>query len=452
MNGIKILIVEDEKNQRVLLRKILEDEKYIVEEAEDGNRALDKFKQIDFDIVLLDQRLPDIDGIEVLKKIKSINPIIPVIIITAFANVKDAVNAMKRGAFNYLTKPVDPDEISLILKNAVETLFLKRENIELRESLREKYRYEKIVYTSGAMEEVMSEVIQASKSEANVLITGESGTGKELVAGAIHNLSKRKESNFIIAHLAALPETLIESELFGHEKGAFTGADKRRIGKFEFASGGTLFMDEIGELPQNAQVKLLRIIQEKKIVRLGSNEEISVDVRIICATNKDIDDEVKKGNFREDLYYRLNVIRIHVPSLRERKEDIPLLIDHFIRNYSEKEDKRISGITDEAMKIILKYNFPGNIRELENIIERAVVFSRGEYIKKEDLPVSIVQKPKEKLSGKLNETIEKIEQEMILETLNKYNWNQTKSADNLGISERVLRYKMNKYKIKKQGG
>ncbi len=452
MNGIKILIVEDEKNQRILLKKILESEKYIVEEAEDGNKALDKFKRIDFDIVLLDQRLPDIDGIEVLKKLKSINPIIPVIIITAFANVRDAVNAMKRGAFNYLTKPVDPDEISLILKNAVETLFLKRENIELRESLREKYRYEKIVYTSGTMEEVMSEVIRASKSEANVLITGESGTGKELVAGAIHNLSKRKESNFIIAHLAALPETLIESELFGHEKGAFTGADKRRIGKFEFASGGTLFMDEIGELPQNAQVKLLRIIQEKKIVRLGSNEEISVDVRIICATNKDIDDEVKKGNFREDLYYRLNVIRIHVPALRERKEDIPLLIDHFIRIYSEKEDKRISGITDEAMKIILKYNFPGNIRELENIIERAVVFSRSEYIKKEDLPVSIVQKPKEKLSGKLSETIEKIEQEMILEALNKNNWNQTKSATNLGISERVLRYKMNKYKIRKQGG
>lgn len=451
MNGIKILIVEDEKNQRILLKKILESEKYIVEEAEDGNKAIDKFKQIDFDIVLLDQRLPDINGIEVLKKLKYINPIIPVIIVTAFANVKDAVNAMKEGAFNYLTKPVDPDEISLILKNAAETLFLKRENIELRESLREKYRYDKIVYTSGAMEEVMSEVMRASKSEANVLITGESGTGKELVAGAIHNLSKRKENNFIIAHLAALPETLIESELFGHEKGAFTGADKRRVGKFEFANGGTVFLDEIGELPQSTQVKLLRIIQEKKIVRLGSNEEISVDVRIICATNKDIDDEVKKGNFREDLYYRLNVIRIHVPSLRERKEDIPLLIDHFIRIYSEKENKRISGITDEAMKIILKYNFPGNIRELENIVERAIVFSRGEYITKEDLPVSIIQRSQKIVGGKLNETIEQIEQEMILEALNKNNWNQTKSATNLGISERVLRYKMNKYKIKKQG-
>jgi two-component system NtrC family response regulator len=449
MKEIKILIVEDEKNQRVLLRKILEDEKYIVEEAENGNKALYKFKQIDFDIVLLDQRLPDINGIEVLKNIKSINPIIPVIIITAFANIKDAVNAMKEGAFNYLTKPVDPDELSLILKNAVETLFLKRENIELRESLREKYRYEKIVYTSGAMEEVMSEVMRASKSEANVLITGESGTGKELVAGAIHNLSKRKENNFIIAHLAALPETLIESELFGHEKGAFTGADKRRVGKFEFANGGTVFLDEIGELPQSTQVKLLRIIQEKKIVRLGSNEEISVDVRIICATNKDIDDEVKKGNFREDLYYRLNVIRIHVPSLRERKEDIPLLIDHFIRIYSEKEKKRIKDITDEAMKIILKYNFPGNIRELENIIERAVVFSRGDYITKEDLPVSITEKPKYSTGGKLNDTIEKIEKEIVLEALKNNDWNQTKSATNLGISERVLRYKMNKYKIKK---
>jgi len=451
MKGIKILIVEDEKNQRVLLRKILEDEKYIVEEAENGNKALDKFKQIDFDIVLLDQRLPDINGIEVLKKIKSINPIIPVVIITAFANIKDAVNAMKEGAFNYLTKPVDPDELSLILKNAVETLFLKRENIELKESLREKYRYEKIVYTSGAMEEVMSEVIRASKSEANVLITGESGTGKELVAGAIHNLSKRKESNFIIAHLAALPETLIESELFGHEKGAFTGADKRRVGKFEFANGGTVFLDEIGELPQSTQVKLLRIIQEKKIVRLGSNEEISVDVRLICATNKNIEEEVEKRNFREDLFYRLNVIRIHVPPLRERKEDIPLLVDHFIRIHSDKEEKDIKGINDEAMKKILRYNFPGNVRELENIIQRSIIFTRGDYITMEDLPVSIVQKPKEKLIGKLSETIENIEKEMILEALKKNNWNQTKSAANLGISERVLRYKMNKYKIKKHG-
>jgi len=364
MNGIRVLLVEDEKNQRILLKKMLEKEAYAVGEAENGDNAIQNFEKEDFDLVLLDQRLPDIGGIEVLQRIRNINPMIPVIIITAFANIHDAVNAMKHGAFHYLTKPVNSDELFLVMKNAFETLTLKRENVELKKSLKEKYRHEKIIYASGKMEEVMSLVFRSAQSDANVLITGESGTGKELVAGAIHNLSKRKEKHFVITHLAALPETLTEAELFGHERGAFTGADKRRIGKFEFASAGTIFLDEIGELPQSVQVKLLRVIQEKKIVRLGSNEEISVDVRLICATNKNIEEEVQKGNFREDLFYRLYVLRIHVPPLRERKEDIPLLVDHFIRVHAQKEGKPIKGITDEAMKNILRYNFPGNVREL----------------------------------------------------------------------------------------
>ncbi len=449
MNGINILVVEDEKNQRILLKRLLKKEGNEPEEAENGNDAIRAFDRGDFDLVLLDQRLPDMSGIEVLKKLKEINPIIPVIIITAYANVEDAVNAMKLGAYHYLTKPINPDELTIIIKNAFESLKLKRENEELKETLKEKFRYDKIIYASSAMEEIMSIASRAAGSYANVLITGESGTGKELIAGAIHNLSKRDKKNFVTTHLAALPETLVEAELFGYEKGAFTGADKRRIGKFEFASGGTIFLDEIGELPQSVQVKLLRVIQEKKIVRLGSNEEIPVDARLICATNKKIENEVENGTFRQDLFYRLNVIRIHLPPLRRRKEDIPLLIDHFVRVHSQKEQKRIKGLTDEAMKNLLKYNFPGNIRELENIIEQAIVLARGEYLTKESLPVSIIQK-KRITAGKLNETIERIEKEMIQESLRRNDWNQSNAASELGISERVLRYKMNKYGVKKK--
>lgn len=449
MNGINILVVEDEKNQRILLKRLLKKEGNEPEEAENGNDALIAFDRGDFDLVLLDQRLPDMSGIEVLKKLKEINPIIPVIIITAYANVEDAVNAMKLGAYHYLTKPINPDELTIIIKNAFESLKLKRENEELKETLKEKFRYDKIIYASSAMEEIMSIASRAAGSYANVLITGESGTGKELIAGAIHNLSKRDKKNFVTTHLAALPETLVEAELFGYERGAFTGAEKRRIGKFEFASGGTIFLDEIGELPQSVQVKLLRVIQEKKIVRLGSNEEIPVDARLICATNKKIENEVENGTFRQDLFYRLNVIRIHLPPLRRRKEDIPLLIDHFVRVHSQKEQKRIKGLTDEAMKNLLKYNFPGNIRELENIIEQAIVLARGEYLTKESLPVSIIQK-KRITAGKLNETIERIEKEMIQESLRRNDWNQSNAANELGISERVLRYKMNKYGVKKK--
>lgn len=447
MNHIRVLIVEDEKNQRTLLKRILTKEGYTIEEAADGREAVNKFDQGDFDMVLLDQRLPDTNGIEVLGKIKNINPKIPVILVTAYANVHDAVTAMKQGAFHYLTKPVDTDELLLSMKNAWATLILKRENEELRETLKEKFSYSKIIYASGIMEEIISLTFRAAKSDANVLITGESGTGKELIAGAIHNLSSRKDEHFVTAHLAALPETLIEAELFGHEKGAFTGADRRRIGKFEFASGGTIFLDEIGDLPTSVQVKLLRVIQDKKIVRLGSNQEITIDIRLVCATNKNIEEDIKKGTFRPDLFYRLNVIRIHLPPLRERKEDIPLLTDHFMRSHANKEQKPIKGITDEAMRILLKYHFPGNVRELENIIERAIVLARGEYIAKDELPVSIIETATPVASGKLNETIATIEKQMILDALKKTHGNQTAAAFELGLSERVLRYKIKKHKI-----
>lgn len=446
---MKILLIEDEEAQRILLKRILEKEGYIVNEAGDGKTGIELFTNEDFDTILLDQRLPDITGLDLIEKFKGLNPVIPVIMITAYANVRDAVKAIKQGAFHYLNKPVDPDELIVTIQKAIETLNLRRENEELKRQLRIKYQSDKIIYKSEKMEKMMSIVYRAAQSDASVLVTGESGTGKELVAGAIHNLSKRKDKNFVIAHLSALPETLIESELFGYERGAFTGADKRRIGKFEFASGGTLFLDEIGELPPTTQVKLLRVLQEKKITRLGSNEEIAVDIRIICATNKDIEEEVKNGRFREDLYYRLNVIRIHVPPLRERKDDIPLIVDNFIKIYSRRENKKIAGITDDAMKIITKYTFPGNVRELENVIERAVVFARGDVITSADLPEYLmVPKVYNYSGGKLNETVERIEKEMIESALIKHNYNQTKAADALGISERVLRYKMQKYKIK----
>ncbi|MDH5683113.1 MAG: sigma-54 dependent transcriptional regulator [candidate division WOR-3 bacterium] len=450
MNQTSILLIEDEKNQRILLKKLLEKENYMVAEAENGKAAIEMFTDEDFDLVLLDQRLPDITGIDVLKNLKGLNPITPVIILTAYANVKDAVNAMKEGAFHYLTKPVELDELLLVLKKAQENLNLKRENEELRRALKEKYEYKNLISTSRKMQEIMSLVYKAAGSDANVLISGESGTGKELIAGAVHNLSKRKNSHFVPVHLAALPETLMEAELFGHEKGAFTGADKRRIGKFEFAAGGIIFLDEIGELPQSIQVKLLRVLQEKKITRLGSNELIPVDVRIITATNKDIENEIKKGSFRDDLYYRLNVIRIHLPPLRQRKEDIPLLVDHFIRIYAKRENKNIKGITDAAMKDLMRYNFPGNVRELENIIERAIVFAKEEYLQKDDLPNLSAAKIKDLPKGKLNDVVDKIEKDMIEQALRNNDWNQTKAASELGISERVLRYKMKRLRIEHQ--
>lgn len=447
---MKILIIEDEKNQRILLKKLLEKEGYSVLESEKGEEGIEEFKREDIDLVLLDQKLPDIKGTEVLKKLKEINPIVPVIIITAFGDIKDAVDAMKEGAFYYLPKPINPDELLILIKKAVENLNLRKEIKELKEVLKERYSYEKMVYVSGKMEEVMRIVFKSAKSDANVLITGETGTGKELIAGAIHHLSKRKNQRFVPVHISALPETLIEAELFGHEKGAFTGAEKRRIGKFEFASGGTIFLDEIGDLSLSLQIKLLRVIEEKKIIRLGSNEEIPVDVRIICATNKNLEDEVSKGNFREDLYYRLNVIRIHIPPLRERKEDIPSLVDHFIKIYSKREGKNIKGITDEAMKALMRYNFPGNVRELENIIERACVLCEDEYISEEHLPSFINIKREYVKQGKLVETIQRIEKEMIIKALEESDWIKTKAAEKLGLSERVLRYKMKKYGIFKR--
>ena len=444
----RVLIVEDDRSQREMLREALEEEGFEVEEAASGEDALRRLWEVSPDIVLLDYRLPGLNGGEVLKRIRAENPLIQVVMITAYGSVEQAVEAMRSGAFHYITKPVNFDELFLVLRRAQERIHLIRENQVLKERLEGRAGFKGIVYVSRAMEEVMSLVARVAVSNATVLVTGESGTGKELIAAAIHYASPRAEGPFIRVNLAALPETLLESELFGHERGAFTGADRRRIGRFEAAKGGTLFLDEIGDLPLQTQVKLLRVLQERVIERLGSNEPIPVDVRVIAATHQDIENLVREGRFREDLYYRLNVVRIHIPPLRERKEDIPVLVDAFLRRFSEREGKRIRGLTKEALDALVAYDYPGNVRELENIIERAVVLARGEYITLEDLPFTlrpngVVREREHRLT--LNDHLEALEKSLILDALIKHQWVQTRAAEELGISERVLRYKMAKY-------
>lgn len=444
---MRILIIEDENNQRILLRDLMKRESYEVAEAPDGLTGLNQYRHGAFDLVLLDQRLPDLAGIDVLKQLKEIDPLTPVILLTAYGNIQDAVAAMRAGAYHYLTKPVAVDEFLIIIKKALDDVRLRQENIELKQALRDQYRGTEIVFASPKMVKVMSLVTAAAASEAHVLITGESGTGKEIIARTIHGLSLRKDRLFLPIHIAALPETLIEAQLFGYERGAFTGADRRHLGKFEFADKGTIFLDEIGDLSPALQVKLLRVVQEKKIVRLGRNEETAVDVRIISATNKILEEEVSAGRFREDLYYRLNVIRIHLPALRERKEDIPILTEQFIKNFAARNRKAIKGISKDALKMLLRYPFPGNVRELENIIERAVIFSSTEQITTNDLPILEKNTKRALTHGLLVEAVEDLEIQMIKNALEKNNGNQTRAANDLGISERVLRYKIKKYRI-----
>jgi two-component system NtrC family response regulator len=368
--------------------------------------------------------------------------------------VETAVASMKAGALDYLTKPIDLDELLLIFQKVLERSKLVQENRELRARLQERYTFGNIVYGSPKMEEVMGLVSRVAPSQATVLITGESGTGKELIAHAIHHASPRSGRPLVKVNCAALPEPLLESELFGHEKGAFTGALQRRIGRFEEADGGTVFLDEIGDLSPGTQVKLLRILQEKEFQRLGSNATLKTDVRVLTATHRDLDEARRTGLFREDLYYRLNVISIPLPPLRERREDIPLLIDHFLKKFSKENQKTISDLSKEARSLLLRYPYPGNIRELENLIERAVVLCRGEIITTQDLPFHLREGRSERMEGLsskekgLIDTLEEVEKDMILRALQQHGGIQTKAAESLGISERVLRYKMKKYEIR----
>lgn len=450
---MEILIVDDERVQCEMLAGFLRKQGYRPDIAENGRLALEKFKTGNFDLVLTDQRMPEMEGLQLLKEIKRVNPEAMVVMMTAYGSVSSAVAAMKEGAYDYLTKPIDLDELLILVQRVEKEINLTRENRLLREQLREKFKVDFIVSNSRPMEEALNLVGLVAPSQATVLILGESGTGKELIARAIHYASPRAEKPFIKVNCAALPETLLESELFGHEKGAFTGAVARRIGRFEQADQGSIFLDEIGDLSLPLQMKLLRVLQEKEFERVGSNQTIKVDVRVIAATNRHLEEAIKKGTFREDLYYRLNVVTISLPPLRERKEDIPLLIEHFLKKYREENKKEVVGLSKEAHALLMQYDYPGNVRELENIIERAVVLCRGEIITVNELPLNIREFNieefyKEGKEGRnLPHILEEIERHMILEALKKRGGIQTKAAADLGISERVLRYKMKKYGI-----
>jgi two-component system NtrC family response regulator len=448
MDRAGILIVEDEDAQRTLLAGLLRKEGYAVGEAGNGHDAIESFKNDVFEIVLLDYKLPDTDGLTLLKKFKETNPETEVIMVTAFGSIENAVGALKAGASEYMTKPIDLDDLLFKIKKTEEKTYLVRENRVLKETLKDRFKSEDFVYQSEKMHEVASLIVRIARTDSTCIIAGESGVGKEVVVDLIHSLSDRKDYPLVKVNCAAIPETLLESELFGYEKGAFTGAHQRKIGKFELANKGTIFLDEIGDIPLILQSKLLRALQEKEIERLGGLHPIKVDARIITATNKNLDEEVKKGTFREDLYYRLNVVNISVPPLRERKEDIPLLIDFFLKKYNARHKKNVKGITREARDILMKYDYPGNIRELENITERAVVLTRGDYISKEDLPVFSDQ-TKAMLEKNMKEIVEAIEKNMILDALIGSDWTQTRAASILGLSERMLRYKIKKYNIVK---
>ncbi len=456
MEKPKILIAEDEKNQRDLLEGFLKKEGFSVEAVSNGREALQKLEGNFHDIALIDYKMPEFDGLQTLREIRRLYPDLPVVMMTAYGTVETAVASMKEGALDYLTKPIDLDELMLILQKVLERSNLIRENRELKTQLQERYTFEHIVYCSPKMEEVMSLVARVAPSPSTVLIRGESGTGKELIANSIHYASPRSTKPFVKVSCSAIPETLLESELFGHEKGAFTGALQRRIGRFEEAHEGTLFLDEIGELSPVLQVKLLRVLQEKEFQRLGSNLSLRTDARVIAATHRNLEEDMKKGQFREDLYYRLNVISIFLPPLRERREDIPTLIDHFLKKYSELNQKKVFDLTKEARMLLLRYSYPGNVRELENLIERAVVLCRGEVITTQDLPFHLQEERSERHwmpSGKaksLPESLDEIERDLILKALHQSQGVQTKAAESLGISERVLRYKIKKYGIRQE--
>ncbi len=450
MNKTYILIVEDEDTQRSLLGGLLTKEGYKVKEASNGHAALQTFKENPIDIILLDYKLPDTDGLVLLKQFKELNPEIDVVMITAFGSIENAVDALKAGASEYLTKPIDLDDLLFKLKKIEEKKSLIHENRVLKETLKERLKSESFIYASEKMHDVASLIARVAKTDSTCMIQGESGAGKEVIVRVIHELSERRHQPLVTVNCAAIPETLLESELFGYERGAFTGATQRKIGKFELANRGTLFLDEIGDISPIIQSKLLRAIQEKEIERLGGLHPVRVDVRIIVATNKNLFEEMKEGRFREDLYYRLNVVSIVIPPLRERKEDIPPLMEFFLKRFNDKYKRNVKGFTKEARDMLLKYDYPGNVRELENIIERAIVLSREEYITKADIPTfSDSEKNLPSMEGSMDNVVETIEKRMIIEALTNNGWIQTKAASQLGISERMLRYKMKKYNITK---
>ncbi len=444
----KLIIVDDERIVRESLKHWFEEEGYIIDTAENGNEALQKFSVNKYDLALLDMKMPGMTGLELLKKIREIDENCVSILITAFASVPTAIQALKDGAYDYVTKPIDPDELNNIVKNALESVTLKTENKKLKGRLEDMSVPDNLVGESPQMKRITELIRTVSDSDSTVLIRGESGTGKELVAKAIHANSRRKYFPIITVNCGALSESLLESELFGHEKGAFTGAHFRRKGKFEIANGGTIFLDEIGSISQKTQVDLLRVIETKKFNRVGGNDLVESDFRLITATNEPLEKLIEEGKFRKDLYYRLNVITIMLPPLRERKDDISLLANYFLKKYSELMNKNIEGFSEEAMNFLLKYDFPGNVRELENTIERAIVVGKGNIIQLEDLSLDINGDSYEFEDDTVG-SLEDVEKKYIIKVLGENKWNISKSAEILGVERVTLYNKINKYGLRK---
>lgn len=451
----KVLIVDDEGGMRHMLSVLLEREGYEIEAAENGKEGLDKIKNEDYSLVLCDIRMPEMDGLSFLEAAKQVRRDVPVIMMSAFGNVDTAIEAMKKGAYDYVSKPFKADEILIRLQRLTEQETMVAENAGLKKALHQQTSFNNIIARSPRMLEIFDTIRKIADYKTTVLITGESGSGKELIARAIHFNSPRANKPFVAINCSAIPDTLLESELFGYVKGAFTGAAKDKKGLFEEADGGTLFLDEVGDLPVPLQVKLLRAIQEEEIRRVGASQSIKIDVRLITATLKDLSQEIKKGTFREDLYYRLNVLPIHLPALKERKEDIPLLVEHFTKRFNEEMDKAIEGASPECLQAMSDYSWPGNVRELENTIERAMVLETSNLLTAEHLPDSIknqevnpaIKAAANELSIKKMMTI--MEQELIKKALEKTNGNRTWAAKLLEISHRALLYKIKRYGLER---
>ena len=444
----KILVVDDEASQRDLLNLVLSEEGYRVETASSGEEAVQKVEDSFYSLVIMDMKMGGIGGLEALKRIKNISPAVQVLIVTAYASVDSAVDAMRSGALNYLTKPIDLEELKLQVEKTMQFSHLVSENESLKVQVAGALETSQIIGNSTRILEIFDTLRMVAPTEATVLILGESGTGKELVADAVHANSHRKNGPLVKVNCAALPETLLESELFGHEKGSFTGAVARREGRFKLADSGTLFLDEIAEMSLLLQAKLLRVIQTMSFERVGGTETITTDVRLVVATNRDLEEEVKENRFREDLFYRLNVVPITLPPLRERREDIPVLAEHFLTVIAKRNHKMIRGFSPQAMDLLVRNRWKGNVRELENVVERAVIMARGDLIQPGDLPGNLLQESETTSVGIIpGRPLSDLEREAILSTLEMTGGNRTETAKLLGISRRTLQYKLKEFKI-----
>lgn len=448
----KILIVDDDAGHRIMIKATLLERGYEIFEASDGSEAVAMVEKRFFDLIMLDLKMKNMDGVEALKQIKKISPAIPVLIMTAYASVQTAVEALKLGAIDYLMKPLDIEKVIQTIDKALNSQTLKIDDKIFKERVDREFDFSSIIGKSKKMRDIFETIALTAPSDATILILGESGSGKELVAEAIHKNSLRKDKPFIKVNCAALAENLLESELFGHEKGAFTGAHSKREGRFEQANNGTLFLDEIGDMSASTQAKILRALQEGEFERLGGNKTIKVNVRIIAATNKNLEEEVEKGRFRKDLFFRLSVVPVYLPPLRERREDLPLLADYFLKKYAKKNKRLIKGFVPSAIDMLLRYQWPGNVRELENVIERAVIISREDMITPDALPNALKNNPDgeadnsfDNLAGRL---IKDVEKELIIKTLEQTNHNITQAAKLLGITRRGLQYKLKELQIK----